>query len=73
MKTLCGGSSITMTEDIDVNDLKTPTQSQKEDKAAKWAYEEENQRRKEAGYRQTTDNVISQLMFRDKCKSFREK
>jgi hypothetical protein len=35
MKTLCGRSSITMTEDIDVNDLKTPTQSQKEDKAAK--------------------------------------
>ena len=55
MKTLCGGSSITMTEDIEVNDLKTPTQSQKEDKeAAKWGYEEENQRRKEAGYYFTT-------------------
>ena len=56
------------TEDIDVNDLKTPTLSQREEKeAAQRAIEEENQRLKEVGFRQTNDSVIGQLMFRDKC------
>jgi hypothetical protein len=56
------------TEDIDLNDLKTSTQLQREkEEAAQRAFEEEMQRRKEEGYRQTNDSVIAQLMFRDRC------
>ena len=59
-------------EDIDLNDLKTSTQLQREkEEAAEGAFEEEMQRRKEAGYRQTNDSVIAQLMFRDRCTPLR--
>jgi hypothetical protein len=59
---------------IDVNDPKTfmdqksqGSYSQSQEEGSPRAYEEENHRRKELGYRQTPDYVISQLMFRDKC------
>ena len=53
------------TEDIDVNDLKTLTQSQKEEKeAVQRAIEEENQRLKEAGFRQTDPSLILQLTMK---------
>jgi hypothetical protein len=56
------------TEDIDISDLKTPTQLQREEEeAAQSAFEEEMQKRKEVGFCQTNDSVIAQLMFRDKC------
>jgi len=57
-------------EDINVNDLITPTQLQREkEEAERRALEEEMQERKEEGYRQTNDSVIAELMFKDKCTS----
>jgi hypothetical protein len=57
-------------EDIDVNDLVTPMQLQREkEETEQRVFEEEMQRREEAGYRQTNDSVIAQLMFKDKCTS----
>jgi hypothetical protein len=59
-------------EGIDVNNLITPTQLQREkEEAEQKALEEEMQRRKESGYRQTNDSIISQLMFKDKCTSLK--
>jgi hypothetical protein len=53
------------TENIDMNDLRTPTQAQREkEEAALRAAEEETQKLKEAGYRQTPDYVIPELMFK---------
>src|SRR5918995_4744932 len=47
------------------NDLKTLTQSQKEEKeAVQRAIEEENQRLKEAGFRQTDPSLILQLTMK---------
>jgi hypothetical protein len=50
-------------EDIDMNDLKTPTLEQrKKEEAAQRAAEDESQRLKEAGFRQTDNSEIRKLM-----------